>query len=164
MAQEFYPNEAEQRLRSLAIILENRLRNRIQPDEVFPIVNELANRIAEQLGVSFSFRRDVADLVRPSVAENALAMNPVELFQSVARTLSFARETHLGGVPTLAPENSINQGSEAPTYTIIDVYNRKAIAKVALDAQPLFRPPPDPAEVANQRLADWLRLVVPEHP
>jgi len=161
MAGEFDPFDAELRLRNMAEMLTYRLERPVLPDETDPIVTGLMAEITDQLGLRLDSGR-----FRPGPLEidGGLTQNLPGLFQSVSRTLSFARKNHIGGVPTLVPEDFNDQDREAPVYTIIDVFDRDAIARIARDAQRRWLgPPPDPA-VDDRQFAEWLEFVCHEHP
>jgi hypothetical protein len=129
-----------------------------------PIVDELARMIAGELRLDAG-HRSIAHGRFPGVAEPyGLRENSVVQYDRISRTLAFARRTRLGGVPTLAIDESRQRSPETLAVTVIDVFDREAVARVALGARRRVPPPPDPARAGDQALAEFLKVVLPDHP
>jgi hypothetical protein len=163
MAEEFDSYDAAQRLRQTAGRLTDRLRYPILPGDVPAIFDLVVSEIVEQLRLG-SLGRLTFDGPRSFAEGGTIAVNPAELFQSIVRTLTFARR-NLDGVPTLAPDKPGRQGDEAPVYTVIDVFDREAMLRVVLGARhgTAF----DPREVStmsDRDRAHLLRDVLTGHP
>ena len=160
MADEFDENEAEQRLRSIARATAERFANPAPPHA---IVDELEDMIAGELRVGVGQRSFAPGRFPPFGEPYALPESALVQYDRLSRTLAFARRTRLGGVPTLAIDESRQRDRETLAVTVIDVFDREAIARVARDARP-FHPPPGPEAAGDQALAEFLRTVLPGHP
>ena len=64
-------------------------------------------------------------------------------------------------MPTLAIDELRQRDRETLAVTVIDVFDREAIARVARDARP-FHPPPGPEAAGDQALAEFLGLFSPD--
>jgi hypothetical protein len=161
MAGEF-DSFAVPRLRKTAGRLADTLRNSILPGDVPAIFDVVASEIIKQLRLG-PLRRPIFPGPRP-FAEGGIDVNPVELFESIVRTLTFARG-NLDGVPTLAPGKAEGQDDEAPVYPVINIFDREAMQRVVRAAR--YETSFDPLQVptmSDQDRAHLLRDVLPNHP
>ena len=154
------PSRGSGRLRELTA---ERFANPAPPDAASPIVDELEDMIAGELRVGVGQRSLAPGRFPPFGEPFALSESPLVQYDRLSRTLAFARRTRLGGVPTLAIDESRQRDRETLAVTVIDVFDREAIARVARDARP-FHPPPGPGAAGDQALAEFLRTVLPGHP
>jgi hypothetical protein len=164
MVEDFESIGAEERLRVLGRRVGERLAFPIDSADVYPLVDRLANEIAELLHVRSG--RPATGRWRPAHNENPLyGPEAVGLFGSVVRTVNFARETNLGGVPTLIPFTSDDQpDGDTEVTTIIDVFDEIALERIHRDAVTKVGPWPHEATDGSARLADWLKMALAGHP
>lgn len=149
------------RFRGSADWLADRLLYPVRPDEAISIVTDLEARITQELFLDPINRLRFElpnETLRAHLANEAFRPNSVALLRSLSRTVAFSR-TYLSGIPTLAFE-----GSGPPVHTIINVFDRPALEKIAFSARVSTFGVPDPADVDARELAIWLERALPDHP
>lgn len=147
------------RFRGSADWLADRLQYPVLPDEASSIVTDLEARIIQELYIDpiERLRFDLPnEIFRARLANETFRPDSAALLQSLSRTVDFSR-TYLAGIPTLALE-----GSDPPVHTIIDVFDRAALEKIAFSARVPTLGIPDPTDALA--LATWLERVLPGHP
>jgi hypothetical protein len=163
MVDDFDAIGAERRLRPLGRMVGERLAFPIHSEDVPPLVAGLARDIAANLDLPPDFSR--VEIGPHDFLNPLLEHEPEGLLRSIARTLSFARETNLGGVPALRPLIAHDQPrDDTEVYTVIDVFDEIALERIRHDAVAKIGPPPHYATDGGARLADWLKIALAGHP